>query len=191
MADNLLEARIAQHELAALIGPAGLPMPTRATLRQHLRNGALIDMHLTTCVTALESSCDCLAALAIGVLRIPLPLKTAQFSQFNNLPNLVPLTPDLVRAWDDWQKLLDHHSTTPPAGWREWVTGMRNLHVHRARQGRVMLERRRKPGPPILVPERSAQEALQSVTRFDLHLRRRPHLADMEDLVLAPGLSDF
>jgi hypothetical protein len=88
LADNLLEARLAQHALAEMVPAEGLAMPTRKTARQHIRDGAWTDMHLAAFVRALESAFDCLAAVAMGVLRIPTPLAKAQLSQFRNLANL-------------------------------------------------------------------------------------------------------
>jgi len=154
--------------------------------------GAWLDIHIATCVGTLESDFDCLAAVAIGILRIPVPIKSAQFSQFNNLPNLIPPSSEALRAWQDWETLLAHHLTTPPHGWREWLNGMRNLHLHRARQSRVMLQHTRQAGVPALLfksrdPERDAATA----ARFLLHGRRRPRLADMEDWVLSPTVSDL
>lgn len=192
LADNLLEARLAQQAFDELVPAEGLRMPTKDTLRTHIRDGAWADMHLAAFVRALESGFDCLAAVAIGVMRVPLPLSRAQLSQFNPKNSLVAPTPQLARGWADWQKLLNFHTAAPPAGWREWLNGMRNLHVHRAHQNRILLQRAITPGEPQVLFVSSTPEAdMKSMARFDQHLRRRPHLADMEDYVLSPTVSDL
>lgn len=71
LADNLLEARLAERAFDALIPADGLRMPTMETVREHIRNGAWADMHLAAFVRALESAFDCLAAVVMGVLRVP------------------------------------------------------------------------------------------------------------------------
>ena len=192
LADNLLEARLAQRAFEELMPPDGLRMPVRETLRQHIRDGAWADMHLAAFVWALESGFDCLAAVAMGVLRVPKPLSRAQLSQFNDLPNLTPSTHDLVRAWRDWSKLLSFHEAAPPAGWREWLNSMRNLHAHRAHQSRVLIQRTIEPGDPqVLFVSKTPDADMMAAARFNQHLRRRPRLADMEDYVLSPTVDDL
>jgi hypothetical protein len=167
-------------------------MPTRKTARQHIRDGAWTDLHLAAFVRALESAFDCLAAVAMGVLRIPAPPSKAQLSQFRNLANLWPATPQLRRGWADWGRVLAHHETTPPNGWREWLTGMRNLHIHRAHQSRVLFQRRIAPcEKQQLVLSKTPEEDVMRAARFDHHLRRRPHLADMEDYVLTGKVNEL
>lgn len=172
--------------------PDGLRMPTEETAREHIRDGAWADIHLAAFVRALESSFDCLAAVAIGVLRIPMPIALAQLSQFKNLANLKPRTSEMARSWGHWGTLVNFHEAAPPNGWREWLNGMRNLYVHRAHQSRMLLQRTITPSEPrVLFVSETPEADMKRSARFDQHLRRRPRLADMEDYVLAPTVSDL
>lgn len=192
VADNLLEARLSQHALEQLIGTDGRRMPTRETGRQHIRESAWIDLHLGAVVSALQAAFDCLAATAVGVLRLPVSLKRTQITQVIDLaqPQFKATTPELTRAWGDWTALVAHHKASPPSGWWQWLADMRHQRVHRARQNRVLVQRMRDQGEPQVVIFTEDPEALTVETaRFDVHLRCRPQLADMEDFVLAPDPS--
>ena len=192
VADNLLEARLSQHALEELIGTDGRQMPTRETGRQHIRESAWIDLHLGAVVSALQAAFDCLAATAVGVLRLPVSLKRAQITQVVDLaqPQFKAATPELTRAWGDWTTLVAHHEAAPPSGWWQWLADMRHQRVHRARQNRVLIQRMRDQGEPQVVIFTEDPEAVTVETaRFDVHLRCRPQLADMEDFVLVPDPS--
>jgi hypothetical protein len=194
VADNLLEARLSAHALTELLGTDGRRMPTAATGRDHIRQGAWIDLHLGALTSGLQAAFDCLAATAIGVLRVPVSLKRAQITQIDDLTlaHFKPPSPDLDRAWRDWTKLVEHHKTAPPVGWWQWLAASRHQRVHRARQNRVHIQRVREDDQPqvlLLTEDPGAVNA--QVARFDIHLRRRPHLADMEDFVLAPDPNDL
>jgi hypothetical protein len=192
VADNLLEARLSQHALEKILSADGQRMPTAETGRQHIRESAWIDLHLGAVVAALQAGFDCLAATAVGVLRVPVPLKRAQITQVDDLsrPQFRPATSDLMKAWSDWSTLVAHHKAAPPNGWWQWLAGMRHQRVHRARQNRVLIQRTRDEGEPQVVLFTEDPEALTAeIARFDVHLRRRPQLADMEDFVLSPDPS--
>jgi hypothetical protein len=68
---NLVEARLHQRELDGIVGPDGLRFPEGEKIKDTLVQDAKIDMAITGSVRALGSALDCLAAVAIGVLRIP------------------------------------------------------------------------------------------------------------------------
>ena len=125
VADNLLEARLSQHALEELIGTDGRRMPTRETGRQHIRESAWIDLHLGAVVSALQAAFDCLAATAVGVLRVPASLKRTQITQVVDLaqPHFKASTPELTRAWGDWTTLVAYHKAAPPSGWWQWLAG--------------------------------------------------------------------
>lgn len=194
VADNLLEARLSAHALADLLGADGRPMPTAATGRNHIRQGAWMDLHLGAVTSGLQAAFDCLAATAIGVLRVPVPLRRAQITQVADLTaaQFSPSTPDMRRAYGDWTKLMTHHKAAPPQGWWDWLAASRHQRVHRARQNRVHIQRVREDDAPQMVVLADDPAGVNAQTaRFDIHLRRRPHLADMEDFVLAPDPSDL
>jgi hypothetical protein len=153
-------------------------------------------MHLTGLVRALGSSLDCLAAVAIGVLRIPRSLQRA------GLPTLRAHLRDQIlgkgkahsadqeNSWQQFYDLIEKTASSQPSGWFDWLMGMRNLNVHRARLTRVLMGRQ-KEEHPVLVVFTSEPIDLAKDARFDLHLRRRPHLPDSQDFITAPKAEDL
>jgi hypothetical protein len=78
--ENLLEARLHELDVAALVGPHGLPMPyENASINDHLRNDRL-EMNTVGFFRAFGSTLDCLAAVLIGVVRIPMSLRFADMA---------------------------------------------------------------------------------------------------------------
>lgn len=168
-----------------------LPPPPAATT---YARAPWIDLHLGALTSGLQAAFDCLAATAIGVLRVPVSIKRAHMTQVDDLTaaHFKPLTRELERAWRDWTTLVSHHKLSPPKGWWGWLAGMRHQWVHRARQNRVHVQRvRENDQPQVLLLAEDPAAASAEVARFDVHLRRRPHLADMEDFVLAPAPVDL
>jgi hypothetical protein len=194
--ENLLEAQLHYEALKQIFGDDGLPYPSGADPRDYVRHGAEIDMHLTGMVRALGSALDCLAAVAIGVLRIPRSLQRA------GLPTLVMQLRDQLlgkgkshsadqeKSWQQFYDQIQSAASSPPVGWFDWLMGMRNLNVHRARLTRVMLGRP-KDEHPVLIVFASEPIDLVKDARFDLHLRKRPHLPDAQDFITAPKAEDL
>jgi hypothetical protein len=79
--DNLIEARLHQRELEGIVGGDGVRYPERAKQKDTILRGAQMDMAITGCMRALGSALDCLAATAIGILRMPFSIQRASFSQ--------------------------------------------------------------------------------------------------------------
>jgi hypothetical protein len=193
---NLLEGRLHQQHVVERVGRDGIRFPTSETAHDRLVDGIETEMDITGWGRALCSTLDCLAACAIGVLRIPNSLLRAQFSHLNNLPaQMSKGTPVQQQAWQDLKDIIDQHQTNFPTGWFEWVNGMRILNVHRPRQVNVLLQRTLEPGEPQLAfvanDPAEASEVMKASARFDLHLRQRPQLSDMQDLIEAPRARDI
>lgn len=196
LGENLLEAQLHYEALKEIFGGEGLPYPSGADPKEYARQGAEIDMHLTGIVRALGSALDCLAAVAIGVLRIPRSLQRA------GLPTLTADLRDQIlgkgksrsenqeKSWQQFYDLIEGATASQPAGWFDWLMGMRNLNVHRARLTRVMLGRP-KDEHPVLVVFASEPIDLAKDARFDLHLRKRPHLPDAQDFISASKFEDL
>jgi hypothetical protein len=153
-------------------------------------------MHLTGVVRALGSALDCLAAVAIGVLRIPKSLQRAGLPTLSTqlrdelLGKKKTATADQEQSWQQLSDLIQKAANSQPTGWWDWLVGMRNLNVHRARLTRVMLGRP-KDEHPVLVVFTSEPIDLANDARFDLHLRKRPHLPDAQDFITAPKAEDL
>jgi hypothetical protein len=195
IAENLLEAHLHQEQLANIVGAEGVAMPTKETAEATVLRGAEMDMAITGCVRAMGSALDCLAATAIGVLRIPLSITRASFGGLANFPkSKAGQSPNhhQKRAWGRWAQLVETHEQKLPEGWFDWEQAMRNLNIHRGRQVHTLVQKRREPDEPqILVFDRDPEGLTRSAARFDLHLRNRPELPDMQDFVTSPKKADL
>lgn len=71
-----------------------------------------------------------------------------------------------------------------PDGWFDWEQDMRNLNIHRGRQVHTLLQRiKDAEQPQMIVYDRDPDDLSRTNARFDLYLRSRPGLPDMQDLV--------
>jgi hypothetical protein len=152
-------------------------------------------MEIIGCTRAMASALDCLGAVAIGVTRMPRAITQASFLDIERVAtgnSVASTTPDQQRAWRDVHALCEAHRKKPPDGWREWLMDMRNVNMHHARQTHIHLQRiRDKHQPQAVVVTREPAEMLKMTARFDLHLRRRPDLPDMQDFVASPTTTDL
>jgi hypothetical protein len=96
----------------------------------------LMDLHRAGFFRALGSTLDCLSAVAVGVLAIPMTIVTADFSKLRDwLRGTRDKTALRHRLQTDFgSKLESFISAGGPAGWVEWVDSYRNMLVHRARR---------------------------------------------------------
>jgi hypothetical protein len=193
--DNLVEARLHQQHLVDIVGNEGVRYPEKATYMDTLRRGAEMDMAITGCTRALGSALDCLGAVAIGVLRMPFPITRGSFGDIARVvepKTLATGKPKQQHVWADLHALLERHGNLPPDGWLDWLIGMRNLNVHRARKTHILLQRVRDTGQPQMIAFTAhPEEVAKKTARFDLHLRRRPDLPDMHDLIISPTVTDL
>jgi hypothetical protein len=101
-------------------------------------------------------------------------------------------TAEQQKAWGAITKLCELHRQKPPDGWLDWLNGMRNLNVHRARQVHILLQCLRDSGQPqMIVFAADPVDVAKRSARFDLHLRCRPQLPDMQDFIASPATGDL
>ena len=195
VSENLLEARLHQRQLEEIVGPEGVKFPDQAAAKDTVYRGAEMDMAITGCVRAMGSTLDCLAATAIGVMRIPSSITTASFGRlatFTESKKAQGGTELQRRAWQDWTRLVAIHEALPPTGWFDWLLGMRNLNIHRGRQVHILLQRLKESDTPQMIVFDSDPVGLErQAARFDLYLRNRPDLPDMQDLISVSHDSDL
>jgi hypothetical protein len=190
--DNELAACLHRERLDDLVG-AGRPLPKGPDATRVLRTSTEVDMALSGFFGALPSALDCLAAVAIGVCRLPLSITKADIN------HLEPLTPRLhdtgtaaqQRAWSDLAALVQVQRALPPVGWFDWLIAMRNLMTHRARQEHVLLQQTLEDGQPQLAVVTDTPTDVTDTWRFDLHLRTSPSLPDMQEFTRPGALSDL
>jgi hypothetical protein len=190
--DNLLAAGLHRERLGELAGE-GRTMPKGPDAVAVLRDSSAIDMALTGFFGAVPSALDCLAGVATAVSRMP---KSITKADINDLRPLGPEqqatgTPTQQQAWSDLAVLADAQRTALPSGWFDWLMAMRNLMTHRARQERILLQQTVEKGEPQLVVVTDTPSDVTDTWRFDLHLRKRPSLPDMQDFTMPGAITDL
>jgi hypothetical protein len=154
-----------------------------------------MDMAITGCVRAMGSALDCLAAVAIGVLRTPTSITRASFGQLANFVKSKKAqngTQRQQQAWRDWTHLVQNHENALPGGWFAWLQSMRNLNIHRGRQVHTLVQRlRANDAPQMVVFDADPMTLQRHAARFDLHLRNRPDLPDLQDFITAQKTEDL
>jgi hypothetical protein len=171
---NLAEARLHEQDINSLLAD-GVPF-AEATPKAHAQS-TRVDLSFVGFFRGVGSALDCLAATAIGVLRLPMSIRRASF------PGLLSLSDDVARqqpAWTAFKELLSRHAEDPP-GWLHWTVEMRHALMHRPRLMSLLLPR--ESAPPVLwLPAPAARLLMRERLRFDPHFRRRPWLPDMQHL---------
>jgi hypothetical protein len=126
---------------------------------------------------------------------MPFSIQRARFSNITQgvgAKQLAKGTPKQQQTWAAMTQLCDEHARKPPAGWLEWLNGMRNLNVHRARQVHILLQRLRESDQPqMIVFAADPVEVAKRTARFELHLRQRPGLPDMQDFITSRSPADL
>lgn len=180
---NLIEARLHEKDMNELLS-GGLPFG-EVTLKSHERS-TRVDMAIVGFFRGVGSALDCLAAAAIGVLRLPCSIRRATFPQLRGFG-----TAKTYPVWAELTNLVDHYANDPAEGWLDWTLEMRHALMHRPRLLTLLLPR---DTPPlrVLLPKAVAKVVLQDRLRFDPYFRRTPWLPDMQHLASgrAGGLSD-
>jgi hypothetical protein len=172
---NLAEARLHERDIGGLIADG---VPYAENTAQALERSTRIDLSFVGFFRGVGSALDCIAATAIGVLRLPLSIRRASFGR-----DLLSLSDGLAEqqtSWQEFRQLIVRHADDPP-DWLDWTLEMRHAFMHRPRQMSILLPRDPE-GPALWLPEPARWPALMDRLRFDPHLRRRPWLPDMQHL---------
>jgi hypothetical protein len=184
---NLLEARLHEHHVHRTVGPNGLPWPgPTTTIAEDLARDEL-ELHIAGFFRSLSSTLDCLAAVLIGVARVPRSLARADLLDVLRLDagkasRRLPGRP--LRQAELWTELRDLVKTAnqgPPANWLAWTSQTRNALLHRGR-GLTKLTNRAMPiSRPMYV---EGSHPPHELVRYDPHLSKRPWLTDLQNLVI-------
>jgi hypothetical protein len=171
---NLTEARLHEQDINDLLADGVRFAEATPTAHEH---GARVDLSFVGFFRGIGSALDCMAATAIGVLRLPLSIRRASF------PRLLSLDEGTARrepAWRELKDLLSTHADDPP-GWLRWTLEMRHALMHRPRLMSLLVQRE-TPESRLWIPASAAKMLLRERLRFDPHFRRRPWLPDMQHL---------
>lgn len=180
MPDNLVEARIERLELDHAVEDfrawfARSITPGRRMVMKPPR-GAFdeltvrrVNTHLAGMLRAWGTALDCIAGCTVAVAGLPTDLKRADTKTAREAlakasathARLATLQADLEQA----------EMAAGPAGWREWLLGMRNTYVHRGRRTATW----------------SGNVDHTGLTGFSLQLAVSPDLTEVEAVVHAGG----
>jgi hypothetical protein len=185
--DNLLAACLHRDHLESQLG-GGRPMPKGPDAVGALRLNTEIDIALAGFFGALASALDTLAGVAIGVCRLPRSITKADGRDLEALPAKLHQagTPTQQQRWSELALRFEAKTTQPPNGWFAWLMEMRNVLTHRARQERTFLQQTVERGSPQLAVVTDTPADVADTWVFDLHLRQRPALPDMQEFT-RPG----
>lgn len=175
---NLLELALSLSDYHALAGDGlRIPRPEHWTedFERHLR----VEMAQVAVFRALGSVLDCLAAVAIVVLRIPRAPTYADVRDLERLGDLAARFPEGSSARAALQTAADVHQHRLTSG-LGWALEMRNAVVHRGRQIGFMLSRPDQASLAIVTSDPTAMARRRG--RADVYLHRRPWLPEMEHL---------
>jgi hypothetical protein len=179
--DNLVEAHVERLELDHAIedfrqwmnrgmGPAGRSTVEAPQNPYEDLSNYRVRTHLAGALRAWGSALDCVGGCIIGVAGLPSNLIKADLDtalkslgrQSSGNQILAQLQSDLEQA----------EASAGPAGWRDWLLGMRNTDVHRGRRTVTW----------------SANSDGNEITDFSIRLPIQPNLTEVDAIVQAVGI---
>jgi len=134
------------------------------------------ELHAAGFARAIGSVLDCMAAVVVGVLGLPLNILTADFGRLLRKYDQANPFPGPVWSSNFHAVLHAELRRVGPAGWYDWALGFRNMLVHRARRTRMF---NLVPRPLPLVDQYDFPIVLAYAVRL---LPREPSLSDIETL---------
>ena len=190
--DALVDVRISVREFDERTGPNGLPYADGTDSLNDTLGSELLLRALASFFRSVGPALDCLTACAIVVGRLPVSIQLADISVLVKFDataehkKVFPVgVPDDQRAL--WRTLAICHaeaSTAGPRDWLAWALETRNALTHRGRVTSIYMPRPfsgQLQLDPRLGPHRF---------RYDLHLRRRPWLPEIESMLAAARYPD-
>jgi hypothetical protein len=179
--DNLVEAHVERLELDHAIEDfrqwmnRGVGSGERSTVEapqnpyEDLSNYR-VRTHLAGALRAWGSALDCVGGCIIGVAGLPSNLVRADLdSALKSLGRQSPGNQILAQLQADLEQA---EANAGPAGWRDWLLGMRNTDVHRGRRTVTW----------------SANSDGNEITDFSIRLPIQPNLTDVDAIVQAVGI---
>lgn len=129
-----------------------------------------VQAHLAGAFRAWGSALDCVEGCVIGVAGLPVDLVRADMKKAReHLRKQASSTPLLRKLQADLEQA---ETSAGPAGWREWLLGMRNTFVHRGRRANFWI----------------GDGDGSAATSLSLRLPLAPDLTDVDAIVQATGI---
>jgi hypothetical protein len=186
---NLLEARLhylewldyteqQNNRLANVLFNDG-KMPKSESPKDDLPN-AFDRLHIGGFFRSIGSTLDCLGAVIVGILGLPISLRKADIVAVRNV--LAGLKDDgtqtLKTQLDFSAHLEDVISASGPEGWLTWTTQYRHMYVHRGR--RLILSHFAESDIVIYGPD---HKPLPPRIHIEQHLSKSPDKSDVEAMI--------
>jgi hypothetical protein len=175
---NLAEARLHETAYGELAAPGRGFASTVADSEVEMRMTAEVVAVFRACGSAL----DCVAAVCIGLLRVPSSIRRASFSRVRRLG--VDQAPSDAHStlWKQLDALIKQGDE--PAGWIDWALELRNAYLHRGRPLQILVQRELDM-PRLYLPPDALREVTLERLRADPHLPSRPWIPDMDQMAEA------
>jgi hypothetical protein len=190
--DALTDVSISLREVHQHTGPNGIAYPASTDTLDDVLREQQLRRGVATFFGAIGTALDCLAAVLVVITRAPISVQRADFGQLRNLdPDAhhrafdgeVP--DDQRKVWRGMLEVLAEAEAQGPGDWLDWSLAMRNALTHRGRVTNIHLPR---PISGLLAVPPTSEP--QSLYRYDLFLRRRPWLPEIEGMLAATRLPD-
>lgn len=182
---NLLEVRTHEHHVHRIVGPNGMPYLDRpSTVAEDLQRDEL-NLHIAGAFRAVGSALDCMAAVVIGVARLPTSIERADLLDVLHLDigravNRVPgIGNRQVELWDSAMRTTSEINADPVEGWLDWALQMRNALTHRGRNLNKFLMRDSGLRTQVFIESRDIDKPFK-LMRYEPHLDAKPWLTDVQ-----------
>jgi hypothetical protein len=174
---NLLELSLSlsdYHDLTA----GGLAIPSPPNWVEGFEHHLRAEMAQVAVFRAIGSALDCLAAVAIVIMRVP---RSPTYADVRDLDRLRRMQDQATRDSDrealgDVADVVEHYLSDG----LKWSLEMRNAVVHRGRQIGFLLPRPQPEG--LVIATANPMQTARDRARADRYLHRRPWLPEMEHL---------
>ena len=183
---NLIEASLHKSQAARIAAP-GLGFARPESWNDDRLEDITYEMHVGGFFRAFGSVLDCLAAVVIGIERLPRSIQKAASRNLHELGEIANVAErrdgpsDQLACWRRLDGLIDGVvGGSPFPGWLEWADEMRNALVHRGRHIDVQLPR--SQDRPLVVLAERPDELAAAITLLDHHFHSRPWLPEMVHL---------
>lgn len=183
---HLLEFQDCSDQESSVFERSILRSKPHASPLDHLA-GKRAETAADSVITALASSLDCLAGLAVGVAAVPIKIKTADFSTICTHFRGVRDSRDRQHPLPFISDLADLFGTVVsecgPPGWAHWMFSHRNTVIHRGR--RIVMH------VPVPETEILGPDGIPARWSANVHLPNHPGLTEVEAFLAADSLSSL
>lgn len=159
-----------------------IPLPKSPYDELHRK---LEEMHICGFFRAIGSTLDCLGALIIGVLALPIGLRRGDIGKVEKkLNNLIDTGDKCSQIQLEFKDFFEDVKTSCGSlDWLEWADQYRNMYVHRGRRTIFQAVKARE------IPIFNANGQLIPRARLELHLAKYPDRSEIEAFIQSKDIN--